>query len=63
MKRMLWNERILCGTEEFWVPAVLAAVSAGGQAINQSNANSRAQNTEVQNITQQQQLRQILVSS
>jgi hypothetical protein len=46
------------GTEEFWVPAVLAAVSAGGQAINQSNANSRAQNVEVQGIQQQQQLRQ-----
>jgi hypothetical protein len=46
------------GTEAFWVPAVLAAVSAGGQAINQSNANSRAQNAEVQGIQQQQQLRQ-----
>ena len=46
------------GTEEFWIPAVLAAVSAGGQAVNQSNANSRAQNAEVQNIDQQQQLRQ-----
>ena len=46
------------GTEEFWIPAVLAAVSAGGQAVNQSNANSRAQNAEVQNIDQQQQYRQ-----
>ena len=46
------------GTEAFWVPAVLAAVSAGGQAVNQSNANSRAQNAEVQNIDQQQQYRQ-----
>ena len=46
------------GTEAFWIPAVLAAVSAGGQAVNQSNANSRAQNAEVQNIDQQQQYRQ-----
>jgi hypothetical protein len=46
------------GTEAFWVPAALAAVSAGGQAINQSNANSRAQNAEVQGIQQQQQYRQ-----
>jgi hypothetical protein len=46
------------GTEAFWVPAVLAAVSAGGQAINQSNANQRAQNVETQNIDQQQQARE-----
>jgi len=46
------------GTEAFWIPAVLAAVSAGGQAVNQSNANQRAQNAEVQNIDQQQQYRQ-----
>lgn len=45
------------GTEEFWVPAVLAAVSAGGQYINQSNANKRQQNAEVQSITDQQKLR------
>lgn len=50
---------LLCrGAEEFWVPAVLAAVSAGGQAVNQSNANSRAQTSEVQAIQQQQQYRQ-----
>lgn len=46
------------GTEEFWIPAALAAVSAGGQAVNQSNANQRAQNAEVQGIQQQQQYRQ-----
>ena len=46
------------GTEEFWVPAVLAAVSAGGQAVNQSNANKRGQNAQVQAIDNQQQLRE-----
>jgi hypothetical protein len=46
------------GTEEFWVPAALAAVSGGAQAVNQSNANSRQQNAEVQAINQQQQYRQ-----
>jgi len=45
------------GTEEFWVPAVVAALGSGAQAVNQSNANSRAQNAEVQNIDQQGQLR------
>jgi hypothetical protein len=46
------------GTEEFWVPAVLAAVGTGAQAINQSNANTRAQNAEVQALQNQQQYRQ-----
>lgn len=45
------------GTEEFWVPALLAATSAGAQYVNQSNANSRANADEVQGIQQQQQLR------
>ncbi len=57
MKRSL-RFKHMRGTEEFWVPAALAAVSAGGQAVNQSNANQRAQNVEVQNINQQQQYRQ-----
>lgn len=35
------------GTEAFWVPAVLTAVSAAGNAINQSNANKRGQNAQV----------------
>lgn len=46
------------GTEEFWVPAVLAAASAGTQAINQSQANSRQQAAETQSILNQEQLRQ-----
>lgn len=45
------------GTEEFWVPAVLAAVSAGAQAVNQNQANQRQQAAETQNIVQQQGLR------
>jgi hypothetical protein len=46
------------GTEEFWVPAVMAAVSAGGQALNQSQAKQRASNAQVQAIDDQQQYRQ-----
>lgn len=44
------------GTEEFWVPAVIAAVGGGAEAINQKNANNRAQTTETQNILDQQKL-------
>jgi hypothetical protein len=36
------------GTEEFWIPAVMAAVSAAGSAVNSNNANQRSQNAEVQ---------------
>jgi len=45
------------GTEEFWVPAVLAAVSAGGQYANTQSANSRQQAAEVNAINNQQNLR------
>ena len=45
------------GTEEFWVPAALAAVSGGAQYINAKNATSRANNAEVQSIQDQAQLR------
>lgn len=41
------------GTEEFWVPAVMAAVSAGGNAVNQRNANQRADQDEAQAIRNQ----------
>lgn len=44
------------GTEEFWVPALLAAAGSGAQAINQKNANSRQQAGEVQTILNQQKL-------
>ena len=50
---------LLCrGTEEFWVPAALSALSAGAQYANQSQANSRQQGAEVQNIEQQEALQQ-----
>lgn len=44
------------GTEEFWVPAVMAAVSAGGQAYAQNQAQSRQNAADVQGIINQQQL-------
>lgn len=46
------------GTEEFWVPAVVAALGATGQAVNQSNANKRSQNSEVQALDDQAQYRE-----
>lgn len=45
------------GTEEFWVPAVIAAVGAAGQGINTMNAQKRQSNAEVQSIDDQQQYR------
>jgi hypothetical protein len=44
------------GTEEFWVPALLAAAGSGVQAVNSKNANSRQQAGEVQSIIDQQKL-------
>ena len=60
MKSMFrFDPNLLCrGTEEFWVPALIAAVGSGAQAVNQSNANSRSQNAEVQSINDQAQLRE-----
>ena len=46
------------GSEAFWVPALLTAVSSGAQYINQSNANNRQQAANVQAIDNQQQLRE-----
>jgi hypothetical protein len=46
------------GTEEFWVPAVIAAVGAAGQGVNQMNANKRQQNAEVQSMDDQAQYRE-----
>lgn len=43
------------GTEAFWVPAVMAAVSGGAQYANQRAANSRSQDAQVQNIIEQEQ--------
>jgi hypothetical protein len=60
MKSMFrFDPNLLCrGTEEFWVPAVIAAVGAAGQGVNQMNANKRQQNSEVQSIANQAQLRE-----
>lgn len=46
------------GTEEFWVPAAIAALGAGAQGVNQMNASKRASNSEVQAIDDQQQYRE-----
>ena len=45
------------GTEEFWVPLALAAVSGGAQYANASSATSRANNAEAQTIDDEQQYR------
>lgn len=46
------------GTEEFWVPAVLAAVGTGASYVNQANATKRADTSEAQAIADQQNIRQ-----
>jgi hypothetical protein len=46
------------GTEAFWIPAALAAVSAGGQYVNQKQAASRQDQGEAQAIRDQQQIQQ-----
>jgi hypothetical protein len=55
-----WNilDRAVHGTEEFWVPAVIAAVGAAGQGVNQMNANKRGQNAQVQAMDNQDQFRE-----
>ena len=45
------------GTEAFWVPAAIAAVSAIGQGVNQQNATKRSNNAEVQALTNQNQFK------
>jgi hypothetical protein len=56
---ILWKRyQEKCGTEEFWVPAVIAAVSAGAQGVNQMQATKRAQNAEGQSIADQDQFRE-----
>lgn len=44
------------GTEAFWVPTALTALSAGANYVNTNNANSRQQAGEVQSIIDQQKL-------
>ena len=44
------------GTEEFWVPALLAAAGTGANYVNTKNAESRQNSGEVQSIINQQKL-------
>jgi hypothetical protein len=46
------------GTEAFWIPAALTALSAGGSAYNAISSNNKAQASAVQGINDQQNLRQ-----
>jgi len=46
------------GTEAFWVPAVLAAVSEGAQYANQQNATQRQNNATIAGIQNQEALQQ-----
>lgn len=46
------------GTEEFWIPALVAGLGAAGSAANTMNANKRASNSEAQSIDDQAQFRQ-----
>lgn len=44
------------GTEEFYVPLAMAALSAGGQAVAQNQSQSRQNAAETQDLIQQQRL-------
>lgn len=44
------------GTEEFWVPAVLSAVSAGTNYVNTKNAQGRQDQATIEGIKDQQDL-------
>lgn len=46
------------GSEAFWVPAVIAAVSSGAQYANQRQAQKRQEAVQIENIRDQEQLRQ-----
>lgn len=58
MKSMFrFDPNLVCrGTEEFWVPAALTALSAGTQYVNTKNANARQQAGEVQTIQDEQKI-------
>ena len=45
------------GTEAFWIPAAVAALSATAQGVNQMQATKRANNAETQSIANQNQIR------
>lgn len=54
-----FDPTLVCrGTEEFWVPALLAAAGTGANYVNTQNANSRMQAGEVQTIADEQKLQQ-----
>lgn len=44
------------GTEEFWVPALLAAAGTGASYVNTQGANQRAQSSEAQSIADKEAL-------
>jgi len=46
------------GTEAFWVPAAIAAVSSGAQYANQRQAQKRQEAVQIENIRDQEQMRQ-----
>lgn len=46
------------GTEEFWVPAVVGALGAGANAVNQNNAAKRSSNAQTTAIIDQEQKQQ-----
>lgn len=58
MKSMFrFDPNLVCrGTEEFWVPALLAAAGSGVSYANTKAAQGREQSGEVQNILDQQKL-------
>jgi hypothetical protein len=43
------------GTEEFWVPAVVAALGTGAQYVNQKQANDRQNDSEIAAMQHQQE--------
>src|ERR1700676_2504349 len=57
LPKVHWADRVAFGTEEFWVPAAIAALGTGREYVNQSNANKRQQASEVQAIGDQQVIR------
>lgn len=44
------------GTEEFWIPAVIAAVSAGGEYANTQNAQHRQNDATIEGLQNQEKI-------
>lgn len=51
------------GTEAFWVPAVVSALGAGANAVNQNNAAKRSSNAQTTAIIDQEQKQQQAASA